>query len=452
MSRTGAPHRPFARSRPRSRRSAVALLAGVVAAAALQLAAVPRAAAATGPAVGPCPLLPADNVWNTDVSTLPVNARSADWIASSGGTGRLIHPDWGPSGGSVPYGIPWQLVDGSHQKVAVAFQYADESDPGPYPLGPDTPIEGGSSSSGDRHALVVDTSTCTLYETWDTYYAAGGGSTAGSGAIFHLGSDALRPAGWTSADAAGLPILPGLVRYAELRTGAIRHAIRFTVSQTDTAYIWPARHQAGARSDATLPPMGARFRLKHGVDISHFSADTRIILTAMQHYGLIVADNGSNWYFQGDTDPGWSNEDQVLSELKSIPAGDFEALDESSLMIDPNSGAARQSGVVASPTPVHFAVATPTPTRRPVAIATPSPAASPSASPSPSPSPSPEATAVALATPDTAETPSAQPQVLVHELGGAPGGGGPPWLVVAVVALVLVAGATGAGVVRLSRR
>ena len=436
MPRIGAPHV--------RRLVAAALFVAFATATSLQLATAPRAAASTGPSVGPCPLLPADNVWNTDISALPVNARSADWIASSGGPSRLIHPDWGPSGASVPYGIPWQLVDGSHQKVAVTFQYADESDPGPYPLGPDTPIEGGSDSTGDRHALVVDTSTCTLYETWDTYYSASG-STAGSGAIFHLGSDALRPAGWTSADAAGLPILPGLVRYGELRTGAIRHAIRFTVSQTDTSYLWPARHQAGARSDPTLPPMGARFRLKRSVDISHFSADTRIILSAMQHYGLIVADNGSNWYFQGDTDPGWSNEDQVLTELKSIPAGDFEAVDESSLMLDPNSGAARQAAA-ATPTPLHLAVATPAPTPRPAAAtATPTAAA---VSPSPSPSPSPSAVAVATAAPD--EAPSPSPKLLVHELGGPPGGGGPPWFVVALV-IAAVAGGAG-GLALLSRR
>ena len=358
-------------------------------------------AAAGTPAVGPCPTLPADNVWNTDVSGLPVNSHSDAWIASSGGSGRLLHPDWGPSGGPVPYGIPWQLVDGSHQKVPVSFQYASESDPGPYPLGPDTPIEGGSSSSGDRHALVVDTSTCTLYETWDTHYSSGG-STAGSGAIFHLGSDALRPAGWTSADAAGLPILPGLVRYTEVQAGAIRHAIRFTVQQTDTSYLWPARHQAGSASSPSLPPMGARFRMKSGVDISHFSAQAQVILLAMKHYGLILADNGSNWYFQGDTDPGWS--DSVLSELKTIPAGDFEAVDESSLMVDPNSGQARQ-GVAPPPAPTSTPIVLHPvpPTNVPLQLQAPTPAPTPedtpTLEPTPAATPTPPADDAAAASP-----------------------------------------------------
>ena len=388
-------------------------------------------AAAGSPSVGTCALFPADNVWNTDVSSLPASASSAAWIASSGGTSQLIHPDFGPSGGSVPYGIPFQLVDASHQKVPVSFQYASESDPGPYPLGPDTPIEGGSGSTGDRHALVVDTSTCTLYETWDTHYSASG-STAGSGAVFSLGSNALRPAGWTSADAAGLPILPGLLRYSEVAAGAVRHAVRFTVQHTDQAYVWPARHQAGAALDASLPPMGARFRLKGGVDISHFSAPAQVILTAMKHYGLILADNGSNWYFQGDTDPGWT--DSLLAELKSVPAGDFEAVDESSLMVDPNSGQARQAGAAApTPTPIVLHPATPRPTPAPVVVAVPTPAPTPELSPTPAVTATPEAVADAT-TPDAtaAATPPASHAVAVAAreastpvapLGAAVGGG-----------------------------
>jgi len=427
--------RPGACARSSRARGALALCLPLLAAcavAALPTGVRPVAAASAGPSVGPCPLLPADDVWNTDISSLPVDAHSGAWIAASGGSGRLIHPDWGPSGGSVPYGMPWQLVDGSHQKVAVTFQYADESDPGPYPLGPDTPIEGGAGSSGDRHALVVDQSTCTLYETWDTHYSASG-STAGSGAVFKLGSDALRPAGWTSADAAGLPILPGLVRLVEVRSGAIRHAIRFTVSQTDKAYIWPARHQAGSALDAGLPPMGARFRLERSLDISHFSADTRVILTAMQHYGLILADNGSNWYFQGDTDPGWSNETQVLDELKTIPAGDFQAVDESSLMIDPNSGAARQPGAVAAPPP-----STPRPTPRPTAAPARAVAAvSPSAAATPAPS--------ATALPPFSPAPTVAPGQVRAPVPGsravlatAARGGGPPSAVPAFLAAALV--------------
>src|SRR5258708_34399849 len=334
--------------RPRS-----ALLCVLVAAAAGSSLSV---AAAAPPSVGPCPTLPADNVWNTDISSLPVHPRSVAWIASSGGASQLLHSAWGPSGGPVAYGIPWQVVDGGHQKVKVPFGYPDESDPGPYPLGSDTPIEGGAGSSGDRHALVVDSSTCTLYETYNTQYAPNDASTAGSGAVFNLRSNALRPSTWTSADAAGLPILPGLVRLSEVRAGAIQHAIRFTVQRTDRSFLWPARHQAGAASDPSLPPMGARFRMRSDVDTSQFSTDARVILTAMKHYGLILADNGSNWYFQGDTDPGWS--DGVLSELKRIPAGDFEAVDEASLVVAASSGQARQPQIVLSVPPP---VATPLP-------------------------------------------------------------------------------------------
>jgi hypothetical protein len=408
------------------------------------------AAASSAPAVGPCPTLPADNVWNTDISGLPVNAQSAAWIASSGGGGQLLHPDWGPSGGSVPYGIPWQLVDASHQKVPVTFQYASESDPGPYPLGPDTPIEGGAGSSGDRHAVVVDTSTCTLYETWDTTYASSG-STAGSGAVFPLTSNALRPAGWTSADAAGLPLLPGLVRFAEVQAGAIRHAIRFTVQHTDRSYLWPARHQAGSASDPSLPPMGARFRMKSDVDISRFSAPAQVILTAMQHYGLILADNGSNWYFQGDTDPNWT--DGVLSELKTIPAGDFEAVDESSLMVDPDSGQARQ-GLAAAPTPTATPIVLhpvpPTYTPAPAATAE----ATPELSPSPSATPSPEVADLAPVTPAPSPSPTASDAAVARIAAvdaGAPGGGGVPLGAVGAGVAGAVA-AAGAGVAGLRRR
>ena len=292
----------------------------------------------SGPSIAGCPVFPADDIWNTDVSTLPVDSHSAAWISNSGGPGRLIHPDFGDSGTSMPYGIPFIVTNSSHPKTSVTFQYASESDPGPYPFGPDTPIEGGAGSGGDQHAIMLDSSTCTLYELYDANYSASG-STAGSGAIWNLKSDALRPSGWTSADAAGLPILPGLLRQDEVNAGFVGHAIRMTVQTTDRLFIWPARHEAGSLNDPAYPPMGARFRLKASVDISHFSHDTQVVLTAMKHYGLIVADNGSNWYFQGAAQPGWDN--IMLDELKSIPAGDFEAVDSSSLMIDPNSGAAR---------------------------------------------------------------------------------------------------------------
>ena len=297
-------------------------------------------AATTPPGAGACPVFPADNVWNADVSQLPVDPHSAQWLASMNSGSTRLHPDFGSSGDpSAPYGIPYTVVTDAHPKVGVAFQYASESDPGPYPFGPDTPIEGGQNASGDRHAIMVDASSCTLYELYDAQYS-GSGSTAGSGAIWNLNSDALRPATWTSADAAGLPIFPGLLRPDEVLAGAVTHAIRFTAARTDTSFIWPARHQAGSRSDPTLPPMGARFRLKASFDISGYSAATQVVLRAMQHYGLILADNGSNWYFQGSASNSWG--DQFISELKTVPASEFEAIDESSLMVDPNSGATRQ--------------------------------------------------------------------------------------------------------------
>lgn len=298
----------------------------------------PRAAAGSGPLIAGCPVFPADNAWNTDISNLPVDSHSGAWIANSGGPTRLIHPDFGDSGTSVPYGIPFIVTNSSHPKVTVAFDYADESDPGPYPFGPDTPIEGGAGSGGDQHAIMLDSSTCTLYELYNANYSPQG-STAGSGAIWSLRSDALRPSGWTSADAAGLPILPGLLRQDEVAAGHVGHAIRMTVQATDKSFIWPARHQAGSVTDPNYAPMGARFRLKASVDISRFSRNSQVVLTAMKDYGLIVADNGSNWYFQGAAEPGWDN--TMLDELKSIPAGDFEAVNTSSLIIDPNSGAAR---------------------------------------------------------------------------------------------------------------
>ena len=286
-----------------------------------------------------CPVFPSDNVWNTPVTNLPVNVHSAQWLASMNAGSTNLHPDFGPSGDpSNPYGMPYTVVPSGHPFVNVTFQYASESDAGPYPFGPDTPIEGGASSSGDRHALMVDPSTCTLYELYDARYNPTG-STAGSGAIWNLRSNALRPAGWTSADAAGLPILPGLLRYDEVLSGSITHAIRMTAETTDTSYLWPARHEAGARSDPSLPPMGARFRLKASFDISGFSPQAQVVLRAMQQYGLILADNGSNWYFGGSADPSWPL--ALVDELKQVPASAFDAVDESSLMVNPDSGQAR---------------------------------------------------------------------------------------------------------------
>jgi hypothetical protein len=285
------------------------------------------------PGAPSCSIFPANNVWHADVSGLPVHPRNDAWLAAMGGPTVRLHPDFGPSGGQ-PYGIPYIVVPGSNAKVSVSFDYADESDPGPYPFGSDTPIEGGS----DRHALMIDRDTCVLYELYAAQYAPGG-STAGSGAIFDLHSNALRPAEWTSGDAAGLPIFAGLIRRDEVEAGIIDHAIRVTAEHTDRRYIWPARHQAGEADDPNLPPMGARFRLKATLDISGFLPETQVILRAMKRHGLMLADNGSNWYFGGASEAGWSND--VLDELKSVPAGAFQAVETSSLMDSQDSGEAR---------------------------------------------------------------------------------------------------------------
>jgi hypothetical protein len=309
------------------------------------VAIIPGGAATAGtppPGAPTCPLFPADNVWNADISALPVHPQSGAWLASMNAGSTRLHPDFGPSFGAqpIPYGIPFNVVDSRHPVVSPAFLYAGESDPGPYPFGSDTTIEGGPNASGDRHAIMVNKDTCTLFELFDAHYSPSQ-STAGSGAIWSLQSDALRPSTWTSADAAGLPILPGLLRPDEVQSGVVTHAIRFTAAQTDTTFLWPARHQAGTRSDPSLPPMGARFRLKAGFDISGFRPDTQVVLRAMQHYGLILADNGSNWFFQGSADNGWDSMMPLITELKSIPAAQFDAVDESTLMVDPNSGQAR---------------------------------------------------------------------------------------------------------------
>ncbi len=297
------------------------------------------AAGTTVPGAPACPMFPADNVWNTPVANLPIDAHSARWLASMDSATTYLHPDFGSSGDpAAPYGIPFTVVGRAQRFVRVSFLYADESDPGPYPFGPGTPIEGGPGASGDRHAIMVDPRSCRLYELYDATYRLRG-STAGSGAIWNLRSNALRPAGWTSADAAGLPILPGLLDWQEVRSGRVDHAIRMTAEVTDRAYVWPARHEAGARDDAALPPMGARFRLEAGFDVERYPPLVRVVLRAFQRYGLILADNGSNWYFTGAASNSWP--DWFIADLKTIPARDFQAVDEQSLMISPNSGQAR---------------------------------------------------------------------------------------------------------------
>jgi hypothetical protein len=272
-----------------------------------------------GPTIGGCPVFPADNAWNADISAAPLHPRSASMIARLGGR---LHPDFGEN---PEYGIPYLVVPADEPPVAITYDaYGDESDPGPFPIPLDAPIEGGSASDGDRHVLVVQQGTCQLFELYRAFPTAGGW-TADSGARFDLSSNALRPLGWTSADAAGLPILPGLVRYDEVAAGAIDHAIRVTFSQTQRGYILPATHFASSSTDPDLPPMGLRLRLAATYDISGLTGQARVIATAMQRYGLIVADNGSNWFFQGGTDPRWNDDD--LSQLKAIPGSAFEVVD-----------------------------------------------------------------------------------------------------------------------------
>jgi len=294
-------------------------------------AAASRDTVGRGPRTVPasdCRLFPANNIWNTRVDPLPVHPMSATWLASASADSTDLHPDFGPP----DYGLPFDIVGRGHDDVDVDFLYADESDPGPYPFDGDTPIEGGS----DRHALIVEKGSCVLYELYASEWN-GGDPQAGSGAIWDLGSNRLRPDGWTSADAAGLPILPGLVRWDEVKAGSIQHAIRFTVACTTQDYLWPARHEAGV-SDPDCPPMGARFRLRSDFDLSGFSPKARTILRAMQRYGLMLADNGADWYFQGTRDGHWHN--GLLDQLKTVPASAFEAVDVSGCMVRSNSGKA----------------------------------------------------------------------------------------------------------------
>jgi hypothetical protein len=294
-----------------------------------------------------CPAFPSDNVWNTPITGLPVDVHSATWLAAMDSSTTDLHPDYGPGGGkSSPYGIPWQIVKPSQPLVKVSFQYAGQSDKGPYPFSASTPIEGGAKSTGDRHAIMVNPATCTLYELFDAHFHADGRSTAGSGAIWNLNSNHLRPATWTSADAAGLPILPGLVNYDEVKSGVMNHAIRFTAGCTQESFVWPARHEAGV-SDRNCPPMGARFRLDASFRLPRSECSTfcQTVITTMKTYGLILADNGSNWFFQGTTDARWTY--NQVDQLKAIPASEFVAVNESCLEVSKHSGEAYQPGTAA---------------------------------------------------------------------------------------------------------
>ena len=268
---------------------------------------------------------PDDNPWNTPVDGMPVDPNSDALIASIGLTSGL-HPDFGANYSGGPFGIPYVVVSGGTPGVQVAFNYADESDPGPYPIPPDAPIEGGAASGGDRHVLVVDRDHWKLYELYAAYPVPFTQNwTAGSGAIFDLGSNALRPGGWTSADAAGLPIFPGLARYDEVvGQGVIRHALRFTVQRTRRAYVYPARHFASSDTSPNLPPMGMRVRLKASFDISGFPPSARVILQALKTYGMMVADNGGDWFISGAPDARWN--DAELNTLKQVAGSNFEVV------------------------------------------------------------------------------------------------------------------------------
>ena len=269
-------------------------------------------------------LFPADNAWNQDVSNEPVDPNSANLIASMG-LNTTLHPDFGTVWNGAPNGIPYVVVSGSQAKVPITFTaYGDESDPGPYPVPSDAPVEGGPNGNGDRHVIVIDRDNWKLYELYRAF-PNGSGWSAESGAVFDLSSNALRPAGWTSADAAGLPIFPGLVRYDEVfGRREITHALRFTASRTRRAYVAPARHFASSNTDPNLPPMGMRVRLKASFDIAGYSPAMQVILRALKRYGMILADNGSNWYVSGAPDPRWN--DDELRALKTLRGSDFEVV------------------------------------------------------------------------------------------------------------------------------
>ena len=288
----------------------------------------------------PLTRFPDDNVWNRRVDALPVHPNSAAYIASIGADAPL-HADFGAGlweGG--PIGIPYAIVPGSQPDVPITYTaYGDESDPGPFPIPTDAPIEGGPDGDGDRHVLVVDGDNGVLYELYRAFPRPDGSWEADSGARWSLRSNALRPDGWTSADAAGLPIFAGLVRYDEVAAGAIGHALRFTAPRTQRAYLWPARHHASDSTDRSRPPMGLRLRLKASVDIGGYPPEVRVILRALREYGMFLADNGGALFLSGAPDERW--DDDLLRTMRAVRTSDFEAVDASGLMVDPDSGRAR---------------------------------------------------------------------------------------------------------------
>ena len=277
---------------------------------------LPLSRSRPAPSIGACSFFPSNNPWNQDISGVALDPNSAAYIARIDSFRQFLHADFGSD---PSYGIPYTVVPGSQPFVPITFNaYGDESDPGPYPVPLNAPVEAGS----DRHVLVVDSGNCHLYEMFAAQQQ-GNGWSCDSGAVFNLSSNALRPDTWTSADAAGLPILPGLVRYDEVAAGVINHALRFTVDETQNGFIHPATHQAGV-SNPSDPPMGLRLRLKATFDLSHFHGESRVILTALKKYGMYVADNGSSWFISGSTDSRWNDTD--LDQLKTVPGSAFEAV------------------------------------------------------------------------------------------------------------------------------
>jgi hypothetical protein len=276
-----------------------------------------------GPSIGGCQTLPADNPWNQKVTGLAVRSDSARFISSISASGKTnLHPDFGGDGA---YGIPYAVVPAGQAKVPINYTaYGDESDPGPFPIPGNAPVEGAPATDGDRHVLVVQQGSCHLYELGRAFWQ-GNHWDADVGVNWDLGSNALRPAGWTSADAAGLPILPGLVRYDEVAAGHIDHAVRFTVHDSQRGYILPATHYASSSTNAALPPMGLRLRLKASFSLAGYHGESLVILQALKTYGMIVADNGSSWYVSGAADPRWNDDD--LGQLKGVPGSAFEAVD-----------------------------------------------------------------------------------------------------------------------------
>ena len=312
--------------------------------------------------IGGCPMFPANSVFNTKINALPTDVSSTAYVNSIG-TNTSLHADFGTVYDGGPIGIPYTTVPTAQPRVSVAFDEPGESDPGPYPIPPDAPVE----FSSDHHVLVVQSGACKLYEIGNGVKQANGSWQAYSGAVWDLNSNALRPETWTSADAAGLPMLPLLVRYDEVQTGTLNHAVRFTADITRKAYVWPGRHYASSNTQANRPPMGQRFRLKASVNVTtlNISAEAKVIFKALQDYGMFLSDNGGNWFINGAPDPRW-NDDELSSAFGKLKGSDFEAVDETSLIVNKDSGEAKSSGAPSStPTVTPTPRFTPTPTVSP---------------------------------------------------------------------------------------